>query len=714
MRRYYRILTVCLVLMRALYLSKGEVKMARSPLSTRSYYIVVVLMITAFVLKGQNASTLTYQQETDVQFTFNPVINIGLCGDLVIPELNPGTSSDSNIITVTTGTNDIHGYSLFANVGNNQKNYTDLRMENNSTDKFTNLSTVRTALTDFTDNEWGYSYSSDNINWISGDVDSSTMGYAGLPLHNATNSAGGVKILDTNTPTDASLKFKIGAKASPDQPSGTYTNIVNFFGVAKVLATDYALNYIDTSGTATGMPGNQTGITNNAVVTISNSTPTKAGHVFKGWCDASTNDDTCSGNVYMPGSLYIINNPGQTTTINLYVMWAVHIAPLAPTDCPDRSICYAPNADDIEGSMSSIGALPAAATGGIQKANTNREYTLISANYKRAGYGLAGWSNSYNATPGIDTIYGPNETISTNPTNGGVDVSVNGLILYPVWVASTGNIQNWTGCSAMAIGDITALTDDRDGNVYTVSKLADGNCWMTENLRLDAEHSGDGSLAEGYGTGFIGLDLSEDNFNNTTNATPTGMYSNINVTGNYNDHRIPRYNNNNTNIGGKNSAGTDLTPSHNLTGNYSQWYSYGNYYTWAASMANITALNSLTVSESAGTSLCPAGWELPLSGRSNNSNSGSFYNLNFKINNDTNEGNIAASRNIRKFPNNFLLSGSWGFSNASRRHFSGSYWSRSASNAYLTNYLNFSVSAVGPSETARKFFGQSIRCVRDS
>jgi len=28
----------------------------------------------------------------------------------------------------------------------------------------------------------------------------------------------------------------------------------------------------------------------------------------------------------------------------------------------------------------------------------------------------------------------------------------------------------------------------RDGNAYTVSKLSDGNCWMTQNLRLGDEN----------------------------------------------------------------------------------------------------------------------------------------------------------------------------------------------------------------------------------
>lgn len=32
--------------------------------------------------------------------------------------------------------------------------------------------------------------------------------------------------------------------------------------------------------------------------------------------------------------------------------------------------------------------------------------------------------------------------------------------------------------------DAVVLMDSRDGNEYTIKKLADGNCWMTENLRL--------------------------------------------------------------------------------------------------------------------------------------------------------------------------------------------------------------------------------------
>ena len=42
-------------------------------------------------------------------------------------------------------------------------------------------------------------------------------------------------------------------------------------------------------------------------------------------------------------------------------------------------------------------------------------------------------------------------------------------------------------CDASAVNDTTQMTDVRDGNVYWVTKLADGNCWMTQNLALDID-----------------------------------------------------------------------------------------------------------------------------------------------------------------------------------------------------------------------------------
>ncbi len=45
--------------------------------------------------------------------------------------------------------------------------------------------------------------------------------------------------------------------------------------------------------------------------------------------------------------------------------------------------------------------------------------------------------------------------------------------------------MNSTVCDSAKIGDTKQLKDTRDGKYYWVAKLADGKCWMTQNLDLD-------------------------------------------------------------------------------------------------------------------------------------------------------------------------------------------------------------------------------------
>ena len=201
---------------------------------------LVLLFSICFVFK---TSALTYQSDVNVNFTFNPVISLTVGGDLLINNLTPGNSSDSNIIDVSVTTNASYGYVLSATVG--QKNGTDsLVNTSNNTYTFTNLSTTAgsaATLNNFTDNKWGYSYSVDNgTNWISGSVGSTASGYAGLPLDNNNNAEdrglGGVTLIDTSNPADnKTIKFKIGAKAANTQAAGTYTNTINFYAVANAI-----------------------------------------------------------------------------------------------------------------------------------------------------------------------------------------------------------------------------------------------------------------------------------------------------------------------------------------------------------------------------------------------------------------------------------------------------------------------------------------------
>ena len=307
------------------------------------------------------------------------------------------------------------------------------------------------------------------------------------------------------------------------------------------------------------------------------------------------------------------------------------VTPLAASDCPALSICYAPNADDLEGTMLGTEFSPVAAStkaGKQDSVSANSTADLRAYNYSRPGYGFAGWSPSYEAStnPGsTDIIYGPQATISTNPSDPeGSDVSTNGLILYPVWVVSTGTMQTFStsDCNTMNTGDVTARTDIRDGNTYTIAKLVDGKCWMVENLRLNNDANINPSNTQSnngaFGGVFTGLAKPENaNFSNTT--TPNSLYSTDGTTVNVISggssarwsERMPRYNNNNTD--------RSLTVSYSGSGGYSgyyyQWYGYGNYYTWAAAVADTTYYSSYSYQSVETTSLCPTGWHLPKGGK---------------------------------------------------------------------------------------------------
>ena len=98
---------------------------------------------------------------------------------------------------------------------------------------------------------------------------------------------------------------------------------------------------------------------------------------------------------------------------------------------------------------------------------------LLSApNYLKANYGFAGWSEDPNATVNGDSkIYGPNETVAFSELIYNDSNNPHRTTLYAVWVPSVGSLQNWNGCANLGQGQVTALTDQRDGNTYAVAKL---------------------------------------------------------------------------------------------------------------------------------------------------------------------------------------------------------------------------------------------------
>ena len=371
----------------------------------------------------------------------------------------------------------------------------------------------------------------------------------------------------------------------------------------------------------------------------------------------------------------------------------------APIACASGKICYNPNADPSEVTDS---------MGDQSITTTATTASLWASNFQRPGYGFAGWTDKYdwvlnqNDQNGNGTgpntgyhIYGPNETISF--TAGQYSSPNSGLALYAVWVPSAGNLQGWTGCSNLNTGQITALTDTRDNQVYTVAKLGDNKCWMVENLRLDNQYTTGAeniAKAQGYNSSFIGLANPETaNFTNSTTAN--SLYSTdgstaATISGSYQGYRFPRYNNQNT-----------ASPTANMTAwnNNSNTYSVGNYYTWAAAIADTTHYSS---GDHNTTSICPTGWHIPTGG-----SSGEYKTLNT----EQNSGSTSSSTGLRAYPANFVYSGYFYDSSPYTRGASGYYWSSTAYNSNISYGLGFGSSNVYPGTSYyNKSYGRSIRC----
>ena len=405
--------------------------------------------------------------------------------------------------------------------------------------------------------------------------------------------------------------------------------------------------------------------------------------------------------------------------------------PDQPYNCSANKICYFPNAGntvtDTMGDQS------------ISSSTTSA--TLWASNFQRPGYGFAGWNTEYD---GSGTFYGPNEDIEFEAGDySGVN---GGLSLYAIWVKSTGYLQDWAGCQNLTattynsetgkleadLSSITALTDKRDNQTYAVAKLADGKCWMIENLRLEAEYTRGSyyqSLAQGYGGVFTGLaDPETANFSNSTamNKLGTTNYYGTDDSGatniidaashtygdNYASYYFPRYRNSNTN----------LADDYSTTSADANTYAYGNYYTWTAAMANTTfyrsyngAANTDTGSDAANTSICPKGWRLPL-GADRNTTNLSFSKLDKQMGgtgaNQSSTAGTTQSKVWRSFPNNFLYSGNAHNSNIINRGSYGSYWSSSARNINGAYSLRLYSSSLSPgTDVYYDFSGFTVRCV---
>ena len=200
---------------------------------------VNITLYPSNMFSNTNVSALSYSSNIGIGFTFNPSISVSISpSNLVIDNLIPSITTDSNAITVSVATNAAYGYTLSATVNSNTSNNGNNNSSNsnlthtNGTSIFSSIATDASLSSLTNDNTWGYSYRlSNNGN------SNAWSNYSGLS--NETSKT----LINTDNQAAKPIDFKIAAKASDTQPSGAYTGTINFTAVSKHIPVSLAEAY---------------------------------------------------------------------------------------------------------------------------------------------------------------------------------------------------------------------------------------------------------------------------------------------------------------------------------------------------------------------------------------------------------------------------------------------------------------------------------------
>ena len=360
------------------------------------------------------------------------------------------------------------------------------------------------------------------------------------------------------------------------------------------------------------------------------------------------------------------------------------------------------------------------------------------------GFGSEGptASDTYTLTFGTKV----NTSLPSGTYSNQVVVSVVAKPAYVPNLTQISNMQDMTTeiCKASTVGQTNRLTDTRDGKLYWVAKLADNQCWMTQNLDFDIPAGGltneNGLAAKTDLPDGTVWDSSSDYAPQPTNTTIENVYNNSNYystysfdPGYYVKSDPDAYDSYCGDVSGLNSSSctgagwvnvgegsgytalteeqADSTSSGSLTyevtvvdeqaKTYDAHYLVGNYYQWNAATAG-TGGESVTSDDATG-SICPKGWKLPSAAYSD------YYNLirtAYSI-----SSNSAGSTAITQAPLYFSPVGYVGSGSLNDAGYGGGYGSSTAYSSSLAYLLSFGSGGVKPSTFSSRYYGRSVRCL---
>ena len=227
----------------------------------------------------------------------------------------------------------------------------------------------------------------------------------------------------------------------------------------------------------------------------------------------------------------------------------------------------------------------------------------------------------------------------------------------------------------------TVLTDMRDGNKDLVSKLADGNCWMSQNLALvlSTETPLTSELTD------LNTKTSWTPGNNTQTENRIVWWQDENITRSYKPVDMNSYF-----INGATASGAPTSSDDEYL-----WESVGVYYNWFAATAG-SGTRELDDKETAGDSICPKGWRLPV----DNDDEQTYKNLSTIYGNNGTESYVSA-------PFNYVKSGYYDDDSGYlySLEFVGHYWSASSTGQIYTS----SIRLPDYYDSYLKYYGEKTR-----
>ena len=299
--------------------------------------------------------------------------------------------------------------------------------------------------------------------------------------------------------------------------------------------------------------------------------------------------------------------------------------------------------------------------------------------------------------------------------------------------------------SSMTTGTQYTLIDKRDEKTYTVSKLADDNIWMTQNLDLDLDSSKT-YTNEDTDLGWNGTSYStaswtpvRSTYDSTTKAWCQGGTWNSQYNACQNNYTPESHDPGDLYWNGTLSSGNDWDTYYNsctwdstthgstcdeslnpiatyttVSGTPTPQYHLGNFYNWSAAIASndSSSITSGTVEQS----ICPSGWTLPIGGYYSDfaAPDKSFWHLVEQYGWDDNSYTLSNNRKMWESPIYLGLSGFWyGWLGDVGDHVvSWSSVAYSDTVAYIAHSLYVkSNDYVDPDYSESRIVGNVVRCV---